>query len=48
MVHAAALAAAHLAAAGLPPIFDPPTLRALWRRYGPPHRHLYELVGGDA
>jgi hypothetical protein len=45
MVDAAALAAAHLSAAGLPPIFDQATLRALWRRYGP-DQHLYELAGG--
>jgi hypothetical protein len=46
MVEAAALAAAHLTAVGLPPIFDQTTRRALWRRYGP-DRHLYELAGGD-
>jgi hypothetical protein len=49
MVDAAAVAAAHLTAASLPPIFDRETLLALWRRFGPDRAptHLYELAGGD-
>jgi hypothetical protein len=49
MVDAAALAASHLTEAGLAPVFDQATLRALWRRGGDDRRlaqRLYDLAGG--
>jgi hypothetical protein len=40
-------AAHHLHAAGLPPIFDVETLRAMWRHDHQLAQRLYELAGGD-
>lgn len=43
-IEGAAAAAGHLAAAGLPPLFDVDTLRALWRAG---HRGLADSLRGD-